>query len=171
MKITRNKLMRIIVEEMKHITEVGEDDKGSFDIDTYGTQISTSIKFVSSETPYDQTITKLQIMPHGEEFEDVTFYGSTVDDLADEVISYLEPNTSENYAYWFLDGDSEDFQQEFKRLIISALEELEIDPESDEEARTTYRDKEHNPQQELQELQMPDSWHQILGDCLKEKGQ
>jgi|ETNvirnome_2_300_1030623.scaffolds.fasta_scaffold00021_29 hypothetical protein len=171
MKLTRKDLRRLIKEEITKLSEATrskpwawelpessvpetesmpdiEAEQGtekSFDIDIYGSPVSTSVKFVSSETPYDQTVTKLQIMPHGEKFEDVNFYGSTVDDLANEIISYLEPETSENGMYWFLDGDYEEFEQEFKGLIIATLKELGIDPESDEKIRTDYRDREHNP--------------------------
>ena len=38
----------------------------------------------------------------------------------------------------------EDLEQEFKSLVISALESIGVDPESHSDDRDSYRDREHS---------------------------
>ena len=146
MKITSSKLKQIIKEEVRQALRENKQNEKSFDIDVFGSTISTAIKFISTKTNYDQTITNLQIMPDGEAFEDVEFYGREVDDLADEVISYLDPDTSNNFDYWFLDEDNPELKQEFKANVIKTLEAIGATgaTEADDAARTSYREREHN---------------------------
>ena len=149
MKITKTQLKKIIKEELEEAMltletfETSSDDRfkpggpslqegGGSGLEFEGTK--TNIEFLGMETKYDQTEIKLRI--NEEEFRTTGAYD--IDSLADEIISELE----EDDEYWFLgEYGEEDMALAFKTKLEGILEAIGANPEGEDEARTSYRDR------------------------------
>tara|TARA_Y100000310_G_scaffold336634_1_gene421711 strand:+ start:522 stop:1322 length:801 start_codon:yes stop_codon:yes gene_type:complete len=107
----------------------------------------TVLTYEGMDTPYDQTIVTMTIQPHGEEPEEAELYASSQEDLADSILGYLEPETSENYEYWFLEeGDDDGWLHkeqalEFKNEVLGILKKMGVDPSGESDLRYSYRER------------------------------
>tara|TARA_Y100000385_G_scaffold284271_1_gene341990 strand:+ start:118 stop:519 length:402 start_codon:yes stop_codon:yes gene_type:complete len=127
MKITKEQLKQIIKEELSRVLK---EESTKFDFE--GTV--TSIEFLGMETKYDQTEVKLRI--NGDEYSINGAYD--IDSLADGVISNIEDDDK----YWFLGEYAEEtMESRFKAELEKVLKAIGADPESEDETRTSYRDR------------------------------
>jgi hypothetical protein len=140
MKLTKSKLKQIIKEELAKALNENQSEPFTVTHEDYGN--SATFQFNGFNTPHDMTIASFKIkLDDGQMIEtDKMPAGLDTEDMAQNLAEVIFNNSKD---YWFLDpgyNDGPDYKK-FVGALKNSLDAKGIDPESESEARNSYRDR------------------------------